>query len=169
MRCFYRFDKTYSGSNYLAEEEEKSTFLASQGNNQEYDWYFDSGARNHVTHQTEKFQEINEHHGKNSLIIVNGEQLEIIATGSSKLKSLNLHDILYVPNITKNLLSVSKLAADNNILVEFDKNWCFVKDKLTGKEVLKGILKDGLYQLSGIERSPSAYIFVRESWHKTTH
>lgn len=93
-----------------------------------------------MTHQTEKFQEINEHHGKNSLIIGNGEKLEIIAIGSSKLKSLNLHDIPYVSNITKDSLSVSKLAADNNILVEFDKNCCFVKDKLTEKAVLKGIL-----------------------------
>lgn len=166
MQCFYRFDKTYSGSNHSAEQEEKSAFLASQGTNQEYDWYFDSGASNHVTHQTEKFQEINEHHGKNSLIIGNGEQLEIIAIGSSKRKSLNLHDILYVPNITKNLLSVYKLTADNNTLVEFDKNCCFVKDKLTEKAILKRILKDGLYQLSGIERSPSAYISVRESWHR---
>lgn len=64
VQCFYRFDKTYSGSNHSAEEEEKSAFLASQGTNQEYDWYFDSGASNHVTHQTEKFQEINEHHGQ---------------------------------------------------------------------------------------------------------
>lgn len=100
------------------------------------------------------------------MIFGNGKQLEIIATGSSKLKSLNLHDILYGPNITKNILSVSKLAADNNILVEFDKNCCFVKDKLTGKTVLKGIIKDGLYQLSGNESSPSAYISVRERWHR---
>lgn len=37
VQCFYRFDKTYSGSNHSAEEEEKSAFLASQGTNQEYD------------------------------------------------------------------------------------------------------------------------------------
>jgi histone deacetylase 1/2 len=119
-----------------------------------------------VTHQTDKFQDLTEHHGKNSLIVGNGEKLEIVATGSSKLKSLNLHDVLYVPNITKNLLSVSKLAADNNILVEFDENCCFVKDKLTGKAILRGILKDGLYQLSGIEKDSSAYVSVKESWHR---
>jgi hypothetical protein len=37
VQCFYKFDKTYSGSNHSAEEEEKSAFLASQGTNQEYD------------------------------------------------------------------------------------------------------------------------------------
>jgi hypothetical protein len=40
-----------------------------------------------------------------------------------------------------------------------------MKDKLTRKAVLKGILKDGLYHLSEIERSPNAYTSVRESWH----
>lgn len=86
-----------------------------------------------------------------------------MATSFSKLKSLNLHDVLYVPIITKNLLGVPKLAADNNILVEFDANYCFVKDKLTGKEILRGTLKEGLYQLLGIEKDPCAYVSVKES------
>ncbi|CAI8608406.1 unnamed protein product [Vicia faba] len=89
-----------------------------------------------------------------------------MARGSSKLKSLNLHDVLYMPSITKNLLSVSKLAVDNNILVEFDANYCFVKDKLTGKAILRGTLKERLYQLSGIEKDQHAYISLKESWHR---
>lgn len=74
--------------------------------------------------------------GKNSLIVGNGEKIKSMATSSSKFKLLNLHDILYVPNITKNLLSVSKLAANKNILVEFDKNYCFMKDESTRKAIL---------------------------------
>lgn len=119
-----------------------------------------------MTHQTEKFEDLTEHHGKNSLIVGSGEKLKIIATGSSKLNSLNLHDVLYVPNITKNLSSVSKLTAEHNILVEFDANCCFVKDKLTWKAILRGTLKDGLYQLSRTERDPCAYVSVKESWHR---
>lgn len=61
---------------------------------------------------------------------------------------------------------MSKLAADNNILVEFDVNYCFVKDKLIGKEILRGKLKEGLYQLSGIEKYLSAYVSIKESWHR---
>lgn len=51
-----------------------------------------------------------------------------------------------MPKITKNLLSVSKLATDNNITIEFDASDCFVKDKLTGQVLLQGKLRDGLYQ-----------------------
>ncbi|KAI5421851.1 hypothetical protein KIW84_045334 [Lathyrus oleraceus] len=39
---------------------------------EDYDWYFDSGASNHVTHHTDKFQDLTEHHDKNSLFVGNG-------------------------------------------------------------------------------------------------
>ena len=122
---------------------------------------------NHVTHQTDKIQDLTENNGKNSLLVGNDEKLKIIASGSTKLSNLNLHDVLYVPEITKNLLSISKLTADNNILVEFDANFCFVKDKLTGKALLKGKLKNGLYQLSDvsprINKDSCVYMSVKEN------
>ena len=102
MQFFYRVDKTYSEPNHSTNDDKlaaQNVFLASQGIAQDYDWYFDSGACNHVTHQTDKFQDLYKHYGKNSLIVGNGEKLEIVATYSSKLKSFNL----YVPNITKKL------------------------------------------------------------------
>lgn len=58
---------------------------------------------------------------------------------------------------------------DNNIIVEFDVDCCFVKDKITGKELLRGRLKDGLYQLSesyNKSNDPCAYISIKESWHR---
>ncbi|PNY00234.1 glutamate receptor [Trifolium pratense] len=44
----------------------------------DYDWYFDSGASNHVAHHTDKFQDLTEHNGKNSLMVGNRAKLEII-------------------------------------------------------------------------------------------
>jgi len=88
-----------------------------------------------------------EHHCKKSLIVGSGEKIKIFTLGSSKLKPLDLHDVLYVPKITKNLLIVSKLINDNNILVKFDANYYLVKDKLTERAILKGTLEDGLYKL----------------------
>ncbi|GAU51364.1 hypothetical protein TSUD_383580 [Trifolium subterraneum] len=98
LNCDHRFDKFYSGSNSSADGNKHSAFLASPHFTQYYDWYFDSGASNHVAHHTDKFQDLTEHN-----------------------------------DITKNLLSISKFTADNNIFVEFDVDCCFVKDKLTGK------------------------------------
>ncbi|KAI5428529.1 hypothetical protein KIW84_033494 [Lathyrus oleraceus] len=151
VQCFYRFDKSYTGSNHYAEnnkQENHSAFIASPYHGQDYEWYFDSGASNHVTHQNEKLQEFSESNGKNSLLVGNGNRLRILGSGSTELNKLNLHNVLYVPEITKNLLSISKLTADNNAIVEFDANYCYVKDKMTGNALLKGKVKDGLYQLS---------------------
>jgi hypothetical protein len=42
---------------------------------------------------------------------------------------LKLTNMLYVPLISKNLLSVSQLIKDNDILVEFSHKSCFIKNQ----------------------------------------
>ncbi|KAL5803075.1 hypothetical protein ACOSQ4_031380 [Xanthoceras sorbifolium] len=66
-----------------------------------------------------------------------------------RIESLNLHlkNILHVPSITKNLLSISKLTKDNNAFAEFHDNGCMVKDKRTRRILLQGPLRHGIYQL----------------------
>jgi len=94
-----------------------------------------------VTHQNEKLQDLNENNGTTSSFFVrNGERLKILASCTTKLNNLNLHNVLYVPEITKDLLGVSKLIIDNNVLVEFYANYCYMKGKLTGNILLKGKL-----------------------------
>ncbi|KAI5442268.1 hypothetical protein KIW84_011363 [Lathyrus oleraceus] len=44
--------------------------------------YHVSGTSNHVTNQTGKFQNLIEHHGKNSLVVGYGEKLKIMGTGN---------------------------------------------------------------------------------------
>ena len=68
-------------------------------------------------------------------------------------KPLKLRNILSVPSITKNFVSISKFTLDNHVIVEFDFDCCFVKDKQSKVVLLQGILRDGLYQL----HFPSAY------------
>ena len=60
---------------------------------------------------------------------------------------LLLNYVLHVPQITKNLLSVSKLLADNNVTIEFLENSIFVKARSSWIILLIGIVKGGLYQV----------------------
>jgi len=77
--------------------ENHNAFIASPYHNQGYEW-FDSGASNHVTHQNEKLQDLNENNGTTfSLLVGNGERLKILASSITKLNNLNLHNVLYVP------------------------------------------------------------------------
>ncbi|KAE8690865.1 hypothetical protein F3Y22_tig00110893pilonHSYRG00648 [Hibiscus syriacus] len=86
-------------------------------------WVVDSGATHHVTPDSAK--------------VLNHKDL----SGPS----LMLNDLLLVPKITKNLLSVSKLARDNGVYFEFHASNCCVRDEGTGAVLLQGKEKDGLY------------------------
>ena len=90
--------------------------------------------------------------GPEQLQVGNGTGLITHSTGSSSLISrsqpLRLINILHVPEIRKKLLSVYRLTNDNSEFVEFHANYCIVKDKETGRPLLRGTVKDGLYLLA---------------------
>ena len=70
-----------------------------------------------------------------------------IPSSSSHSQSLALHNILHIPKITKNLISVSQFTKDNNMVAEFFSDGCLIKDKVTRQVLLRVSLKRGLYQL----------------------
>ena len=61
--------------------------------------------------------------GNDGVIVGNGEYLPITHTGSisafNSFNSLSLRDILVVPELTKNLISISSLTLDLNCRVIF--------------------------------------------------
>lgn len=58
---------------------------------------------------------------------------------------LCLKNVLHVPTVCKNLLSVGQFAKDNSVYFEFHPYICFVKDIQTGKVLLLGHIHKGLY------------------------
>lgn len=66
-----------------------------------------------------------------------------ITSPSSSLK-------LCVPLVAKHLVSIFQLAKDNNV-VEFHSVFCVIKDKILVVELVKGTLRDRLYQLVALE------------------
>ena len=89
--------------------------------------------------------------GNGKLTIGDGSQLSISHIGNVHLPSSNpllLKNILLVPSITKNLISISRFTLENYVIVELDSSCCYVKDKHTRAVLLQGMLKNGLYQLT---------------------
>ncbi|KAH9725225.1 hypothetical protein KPL70_007794 [Citrus sinensis] len=120
-------------------------------------WYLDSGATHHLTNNMENLQLREEYKGNDQLIIGNGKGLSISHVGHAFLsfRASNCHslhhvitlkDMLFVPSITKNLLSISKLTSDNSLSVEFCGNIFFVKD-MKGQVLLQSLAEKGLYNL----------------------
>ena len=65
--------------------------------------------------------------------IGNGQGMSIKHIGTSVLKfdlsnpQFTLSNLLYVPQITKNLVNVSKFAKDNHGFFEFPPEMCYIK------------------------------------------
>jgi hypothetical protein len=151
-------------------------FLANSSQQSDSTWYPDTGANNHVTSDLGNLNlNAEDYTGHDQVRIGNGQGLKILHTGSSifcsSSKSFFLNNILHVPHISKNLLSVYQFAKDNNVYFEFHPSFFCVKDQFSGTILLQGKSKDGLYPLhclSKISRNPSVYLGERVSidqWH----
>ena len=111
--------------------------------------------------------------GHDQVRVGNGQGLYIHHIGSSILCSSNkdffLKNILHVPSISQNLLSVHQFTKDNNVFFEFHPSFFCIKDLFSGATLLRGKSKDGLYPLQSIHQiKPHALIGERVSlahWH----
>ena len=73
-------------------------------------WYLDSGATHHVNSDGNSLTRKYEYPGSGKLVIGDGSQLSISHIGDLTFpasKLLKLRNILLVPSITKNLVSIS--------------------------------------------------------------
>lgn len=75
-------------------------------------WYIDSGATHHVSSNINHPQQLMEYKGNGKLLIGNGKCMKITKIGATNLpltsnsQSFTLNNILVVPKISKNLVSV---------------------------------------------------------------
>ena len=125
-------------------------------------WLLDSGASHHLTSDLSNLSLHSPYNGGEEVQIGNDTGLEIENTGSSLLPSnsrtLSLNNVLYVPDIARNLLSVKKLCTDNSVSVEFFPTKFQVKDLNTGAQMIKGKTRDGGYVWPGRD-SPKPIAF----------
>ncbi|RVW91532.1 hypothetical protein CK203_046197 [Vitis vinifera] len=63
-------------------------------------------------------------------------------------KLIHLKHILHTPQISKQLISVTKLCFDNQAFVEFHLSHFLVKDQASRRVLLQGILENGLCKVS---------------------
>ena len=136
-------------------------------------WYPNSGATHHVTNNHSTLIDPAAYQGTEQLQIGNGTGLSIQSTGFTLIPSqsipLKLQNILHVSAIKKKLLSVYRLTNDNYVYVEFHDDYCIIKEEGTGRPLLRGTVKDGLYLLNQENKPPIAYAAEKvamELWHQ---
>nr|GEZ62901.1 putative ribonuclease H-like domain-containing protein [Tanacetum cinerariifolium] len=109
-------------------------------------------ANSHVTPDLEAMDNLEAYYGDGALHFQNDICLPILHIGSSKVylpqKTFSLKNILYVPEISHNLLSVHKFCHDNDVFFEFHTSYFVVKDESTHTTLLTGPSKYGLYTIT---------------------
>ena len=105
----------------LYEEEKDPTF------------YVDFGATTHITNNLGKMTQRPTYKGNDAIFLGNGEALRISHIVKARLKikhrDLKLKNLLVVPEIKKNLLSIGQLTFDNLCSLEFSSTSFVIKDQ----------------------------------------
>ena len=125
-------------------------------NNQaDVEWIVDSGATCHVCHDNSLFSELQNLEKPLDIVLGDGRTLKatgrgtvilILESGSLRRKC-KFNDVLYVSELTYNLLSVSK-AVDKGISFTFSENECVIKD--SQQKLITTATKVGsLYRVTG--------------------
>ncbi|KAL6322818.1 hypothetical protein AAG906_020818 [Vitis piasezkii] len=137
INYYNRFDQTYQ----LAMNNQLAAMVATPSTVGDGSWYMDTGATHHLTPNLNNLNSHTPFAGSNKVIIGNGNRLNISNIGHSTISSaswsLNLKNILHVPQLTTNLISVKRLCTDNNVTMEFFTNGFVVKDQALKKALLQ--------------------------------
>lgn len=100
------------------------------------DWYVDSGASVHLTANKDWLSEISTKTNMKEIMVANQTKVQVTCSGNVQLETVVLQrrhditvkDVLCVPELTTNLLSVSQLIQNGN-LVKFESHCCKIYNK----------------------------------------
>ncbi|KAH7570754.1 hypothetical protein JRO89_XS05G0177800 [Xanthoceras sorbifolium] len=134
-------------------------------------WIIDTGATHHVTGDLSWLFD--------TMVLFecpvglpNGESVVATQSGSVRLSDkITLQNVLYVPKLNCNLLSVSQLNDDLHCIVQFNSYMCAIQDH-TRELIGTGVRRDGLYYFGGAEGDSVQHVSVHnaastlELWHK---
>ncbi|KAL4586285.1 hypothetical protein LXL04_010921 [Taraxacum kok-saghyz] len=112
-------------------------------------WLFDTGASNHITSDRRNLHSVSEYGGPDEVVLGDGSGLPISNIGTTYIntphKQLLLSNVLHVPRLRRNLVSVGHLCDTNRVSVEFFSSHLFVKDLCTGARLMRGERTEGVY------------------------
>ncbi|KAD5803045.1 hypothetical protein E3N88_14405 [Mikania micrantha] len=113
------------------------------------DWTADSGATTHMLPSNHGLNYSTSQTGNIRVTFGNGNSLPVTHIGNTNLNNaISLQNVLVVPNLTKNLLSISRLTNDSPVDVLFSNDFFQIQDRKTAEVLAKGTCENGLYVLT---------------------
>ncbi|KAL4379963.1 hypothetical protein GQ457_02G041430 [Hibiscus cannabinus] len=170
--CKYNNQKSVEAQVADQEEEDDQLFVATCFTSHETSesWLIDSGCTNHMTHDKELFKDLKSTESK-KVKIGNGEHIAVKGKGTVAITSRSgtkfISDVLYVPGIDQNLLSVGQLV-ENGFKVKFMEKTCVIENA-TGQKMFEVEMKGRSFSLNPMQEEQSTFL-AKEStimmWHK---
>ncbi|KAH9707133.1 hypothetical protein KPL70_012460 [Citrus sinensis] len=138
--CWYQNKKGKNEANFTKEGDGDYLFYSSKGAEREsYNlWYLDSGCSNHMTGERDIFISLDQ--SFNSQVkLGDGKMQKVVGKGTIAVHTKGgnkklISDVLYVPNLTQNLLSVEQLI-QKGFSIYFDDEKCKIIDKTNNHTV----------------------------------
>jgi hypothetical protein len=133
-------------------------------------WYLDSETSQHMSPIQSLFRDYQVLSNSKTILLGDNSTYHALGFGSVLLKlttgqSLLIKDILYVPGLAKNLLSVAQITSIGNTIVTFTRDQCVIKttSPTSHQTMLFRVPKDGNLFSLGIGIDPSAQSNVATS------
>lgn len=139
------------------------------------DWVMDSGATSHMLADGGNLLNPKPSSLSSRIMVGNGSSIRILLSGSMSLSTpcslFHLHNVLVVPHLIKNLISVRQFTRDNSCPIEFDPCGFPIKDLHTKRETFRCNSVDDLYSLHPSTVASSSHVFLTDSssselWHQ---
>ncbi|CAG9132206.1 unnamed protein product [Plutella xylostella] len=169
--CWFKKNKTDTKDNngFIA------AFSASTHNDSMH-WYIDSGATMHMTMHKDWLEDISTSNVK-SIRIADNKVLHVEGCGNvtinvpdeqGSVSKIQVRNVLYVPDLSTNLLSVSKIIK-SGCKIEFNESECNIFNQ-NGQNIAKAGLVSDLYKLITNEKKAQAFPAVVDEdvclWHQ---
>lgn len=131
-------------------------------------WFIDSGASCHMTHDRNLLNDFEASFGNGDITVANNEKLKVLGSGTASIimnnETIAVKDVLHVPQLSANLLSVSRMVKSGNS-VTFDRNGCSVKNSVD-KLLTQVQPCNGTYQINGKTSCNMASTVDAMTWHR---
>lgn len=134
-------------------------------------WYIDSGCSAHLTANESWIRDASYEPAIREIVVANKESVPVLCTGNVQIATvtcdseydITVENVLCVPALTTNLLSVSQLIQKGN-KVDFSEENCKVYNK-SGHLVATATLTNGVYKLN-MPDTTVALAVSAETWHR---
>lgn len=136
------------------------------------DWYIDSGASVHLTTNEDWIKNASYNQCTKEIIVANNNKVPVKCSGNVQITTctdncnfdVTVEEVMCVPSLTTNLLSVSQLIKKGNRVI-FRDCACEIYNK-TGVLVAIAKLVNGVYKLNTPVHLSAAAVVSNEVWHR---